>query len=292
MTRYIDSLDQIADRYDALFCDLWGCLHNGYDPFPEAVAALQRFRAGGGTVLLLTNSPRPRHAVERQLAKIGVARDAWDEIASSGDAAQAGLIAGVVGRRVFHLGPPHDKAFFTDVSDDVGDPSVVERVSFEEAEGIVCTGLLDDMHETPDDYRLILMQAKQRGLKLLCANPDIVVDRGDKRIWCAGALARDYTEMGGTSLYFGKPHPPIYDLAMRRLDRIRPGTDRTRILCVGDGILTDISGAMGDDLDSLFLTGGLAAGDLEANGQLVPDKVADYYAHHGVMAQWTTHILR
>lgn len=292
MTEFIDSLDQVADRYDALFCDLWGCLHDGYHPFPEAQAALQRFRAAGGTVLLLTNSPRPRHAVERQLARIGVARDAWDEIASSGDAAQAGMIAGAVGHRVFHLGPAHDKAFFEDVSEDIGDPSAIQRVPFEEAEGIVCTGLFDDMTETPADYRLLLMQARTRGLKLLCANPDIVVDRGDKRIFCAGALARDYAEMGGESLYFGKPHPPIYDLAMRRLDRIRPGTDRARILCVGDGISTDIAGALGEDLDSLFLTGGLAAEELEENGAPVPARCREYFRRHGATPRYVAHVLR
>ena len=190
MTRIIDSLDEVSGPYDALFVDLWGCLHDGYRAFPEAVSALARYRAGGGRVVLLTNSPRPRPAVVRQLGKIGVPRAVWDEIASSGDAAQAAMLAGAVGRRVFHLGPAVDTAFFTDMAEDIaasGPP--VERVALTEAEGIVCTGLLDDETETPEDYRATLLYAKNAGMKLLCANPDIVVDRGTQRIYCAGALA-------------------------------------------------------------------------------------------------------
>ena len=265
MTRIIDNLAQVAHSYDAMFVDLWGCLHNGVEPFADAVAALQAYRAQGGKVLLLTNSPRPRASVKRQLERIGVPTDTYDEIASSGDAAQIALSAGMVGRKVYHLGPDHDLSFFTDENG----PINVERVPLTEAEGIVCTGLFDDLTETPDDYRLTILDGKTRGLKMLCANPDISVDLGDKRIFCSGASAKAYTQAGGTSLYFGKPHSPIYELAYTRLAAIAGRRiDPDRILCIGDGINTDVRGGVAEDLDTLFITGGLAATEItEINGQ-------------------------
>lgn len=255
MTDLIASLSDIAERYDALFCDLWGCLHNGKTPYPAAVAALQAFRARGGKVVLLTNAPRPHATVIAQLDRMGVPRDAWDIVVSSGDAAQYAMLTGAVGQKVFHIGAAKDEDFFTVLPADLppGTPAI-ERVGMLEAEGIVCTGLEDDQTETPDDYRAQLLLGKTRGLTLLCANPDVVVDMGDKRLYCAGALAQAYEAMGGATLYFGKPHPPIYDLARRRL-----GLDDPRILCVGDGITTDVQGGMAEGLDTLFITGGLAA---------------------------------
>ncbi len=274
MTRIIDNLAQIAHSYDALFVDLWGCLHNGVEPFADAVTALQAYRAQGGKVLLLTNSPRPRASVKRQLARIGVPTDTYDEIASSGDAAQITLSAGVVGRKVYHLGPDHDLSFFTDENG----PINVERVPLKDAEGIVCTGLFDDLTETPDDYRLTILDGKTRGLKMLCANPDISVDLGDKRIFCSGAIAQAYTQAGGTSLYFGKPHSPIYQLAYARLAAISARRiDNDRILCIGDGINTDIRGGVAEDLDTLFITGGLAATQIsETNGKPDEGELAEF----------------
>jgi len=263
MTRIIASLSEVAGPYRALFCDLWGCLHDGHAPFPAAVAALQGFRAAGGTVLLLTNAPRPKPSVIKQLQHLGVPDDCYDEVVSSGDAAQYALITGAVGHRVYHLGPAKDLPFFTDFADDLQATRAAQPpitlVPLTSAEGIVCTGLFDDLTETPADYRATLLYAKTRGLKLLCANPDIVVDMGATRVFCAGALAQAYDQMGGTSLYFGKPHPPIYDLARRRLAVLRPEIDDSRILCVGDGIATDVQGGIAEGLDTLFITGGLAA---------------------------------
>ena len=257
MTEFIASLAAVQGRYDALFCDLWGCLHNGVRPFPQAVAALQGFRRAGGSVVLLTNAPRPAAAVIRQLARIGVPEDAWDIVVTSGDASREAMVNGAVGRRVWHCGPAKDDSFFTDTGDGL-DPSVISRVPLEDAEGIVCTGLFDENTETPADYHDRFLLARERGLKLLCTNPDIVVDMGQKRIFCAGALARLYTEMGGTSLYFGKPHPPIYDLARRRLAGLRRVSD-DHILAVGDGIATDIQGGLAEGIDTMFLTSGIAA---------------------------------
>ena len=257
MTDLIPSLAAISDRYDAVFCDLWGCLHNGQTPFPAAVAALRAFRAQGKTVLLLTNSPRPKSSVINQLARIGVPSDAWDEIVSSGDATQYALLSGLIGTRIHHIGAPKDETFFTDLPKDAPHPDIT-RVPLTEAQGVVCTGLKDDLTETPDDYRATLLMMKARDLKMLCANPDLIVDLGDKRLWCAGALAQAYEEMGGTALYFGKPHPPIYDLARRRLAALT-GRDDANILAIGDGVLTDIAGGIAEGIDTLFVTAGIAA---------------------------------
>ena len=258
MTQLITSLSEISGRYDALLCDLWGCLHNGVAPFPGAVSALRAFRAGGGRVVLLTNAPRPAADVAAGLDRLGVPRDAWDVVVSSGDAAQDAMFAGAVGRRVWHLGPEKDDGFFTNVPPEWADAAPIERVALDEAEGIVCTGPFDEINEVPEDYRPQFLLAKTKGLPMLCANPDIVVDLGHRRIYCAGALAALYEEMGGTALYFGKPHPPIYDLARRRRAAIG-GADDGRILAIGDGIGTDIAGAAGEGIDALFVTGGLAA---------------------------------
>jgi HAD superfamily hydrolase (TIGR01459 family) len=275
MTRILASLSDIASRYDAVFCDLWGCLHNGKTAFPAAVTALQAFRAGGGTVILLTNAPRPNASVIAQLDAMGVPRDTWDGVVSSGDAAQMGMLSGAVGRRVHHIGAVKDEAFFTEFAPDLAayaatqDP--ITRVALTDAEGIVCTGLADDLTETPDDYRAQLLLGKTRGLTMLCANPDIIVDLGDKRVYCAGALAEAYAAMGGDVLYFGKPHPPIYDLARRRLGSLT-NRDDPQILCIGDGVNTDVQGGMAEGLDTLFVTGGIAADQFGADADH-PDPV-------------------
>lgn len=262
MTEIIRSLADLSDRYDAVFCDLWGCLHNGKAAFPAAVAALQGFRKAGGKVVLLTNAPRPESSVIKQLDGLSVPRDAWDIVVTSGDAAQMGMLSGAVGRRVHHIGAPKDETFFTDFAEDLAAYAAtqppIERVALKEATGIVCTGLRDDLTETPEDYRAALLLGKTLGLPMLCANPDIVVDLGDRRLYCAGALAQAYEAMGGQTLYFGKPHPPIYDLARRRLGEAG-GLSDAQILCIGDGIFTDIQGGIGEGLDTLFITGGLEA---------------------------------
>jgi len=291
MTQIIRTFAEISDRYDALFVDLWGCMHNGVDAFPEAVAAMQTYREGGGTVVLVTNSPKPRKGVEAQLAQFGVPQDAYDAIATSGDSARAAMFRGMVGQKVWFMGEPaRDEGFFEPL-EVIEDPVDIERVDLKEAEGIVCCGPFDPLAD-PEVNRPEFLYAKQKGLKLLCANPDIIVDRGDVREWCAGALARLYTEMGGESLYFGKPHPPIYDLAYRRLAALTSNVDRSRILCIGDGVHTDVMGAQGEDLDSLFITGGLAATDTVTTDQ--PDKAAleAYLAREGVSPTYSIGRLR
>jgi HAD superfamily hydrolase (TIGR01459 family) len=257
MTELIQNLSQIAPRYDAVFCDLWGCLHDGKHAFPEAVAALQTARRGGTKVILLTNAPRPRGSVVAQLDRMEVPRDAWDQVVTSGDATQYALFSGTFGTKAFFIGAEKDEPFFTDLPADLT-PTAITRVEAEAADVLICTGLAHDLTETPGDYKLPLMRAKNAGLTMLCANPDIIVDYGTQRLYCAGALAAAYEAMGGKTRYFGKPHPPIYDFARRRLGELGAGRS-PQILCIGDGIGTDIQGGMAEGLDTLFVTGGISA---------------------------------
>ena len=290
MTQIIQSLSEISDRYDALLVDLWGCVHNGVTAFPEAVAALQAYRAGGGAVVLLTNAPRSRHEVAKQLVRFGVPTDAYDTIATSGDSARAAMFRGAVGSKVWFMGLDFDLTFFEPLHL-IENPVPVVRVPLEEAEGIVCCGPFDP-HADPAVNRPEFLYAKQKGMKLLCANPDIVVDRGERREWCAGALAALYTEMGGESLYFGKPHPPIYDLARQRLAEIGRSVDAGAILAIGDGPATDIAGAMGEDIDSLSISGGLAAAETKTADQPDPDSLTAYLASENIAPTYTIGRLR
>jgi ribonucleotide monophosphatase NagD (HAD superfamily) len=251
---------------------------------------MQRFRARGGKVVFVTNSPRPGAQVEAQVAALGVPPDAWDAIASSGDAAQVALFRGVVGSRVWHMGDAADEAFFVPPGI-LSDPVEITRVPLSEAEGIVCCGPFDP-HADLEANRGDFLYAKTKGMKLLCANPDLVVDRGGRREWCAGALAQLYTGMGGESLYFGKPHPPIYDLARRRLAALGVSVADAGILCIGDGIATDVAGAMGEDLDCLFVTGGLAAAETRTATDPEAAALADYLDAHQAGPQFAIGHLR
>lgn len=276
MTQIIENLAEVSHRYSALLVDLWGCVHNGVAAFPEAVAALQSYRRDtGGAVVLLTNAPRPRNSVEEQIRELGVPDDAWDVIVTSGDSARAAMFRGMVGQKVWFIGEAErDKHFFEPINV-IEDPVDIQRVPLEESEGIICTGPFDALAD-PEGMRPQFLYAKQKGLEMICANPDIVVDRGGRREWCAGALAALYTEMGGTAHYFGKPHPPIYDLAYRRLAALGRDTDRAKMLAIGDGALTDIPGAMGEDIDALFISGGLAAKETQTARQPDPAALKSY----------------
>lgn len=269
MTEIIESLSDISEHYDAVFCDLWGVLHNGKTAFPAAVQALQAFRRKGGTVVLITNAPRPRSGVITQLGHLGAPRDCWDVIVTSGDASQAAVAAGLFGSKVYHVGPERDHLFFDDFN---GEALPVSRVEMADADSIICTGLWDDQTETPDDYRELIANGINKGLPMLCANPDITVDVGEKRIYCGGAIGKAYTEAGGTTHYFGKPHSPIYNTCRSLLiDHRGQSVEDNRILAIGDGILTDIPGAIGEGLDSLFVSGGLADAETGTHGGQ-PDK--------------------
>jgi HAD superfamily hydrolase (TIGR01459 family) len=291
MTQIIEKFADISGQYDAAFVDLWGCMHNGITAFAEAVAAMQKFRAGGGVVVLVTNSPRPWDSVARQISDMGVPEDAWDAIATSGDSARAAMFRGIVGEKVWFMGEsPRDDDFFQPLKI-IDDPVTIQKVPLEEAEGIICCGPFDAMADV-DVNRPEFLYAKQKGLKLLCANPDIIVDRGDVREWCAGALAALYTEMGGESLYFGKPHPPIYDLARRRLAALNIAPSDPRIIGIGDGIGTDVLGAVQEDLDVLFISGGLAAAETKTDRQPDADALTSYLNSQQMSATYTIGHLR
>ncbi len=245
--RRVAGLKELVGDYDSLFCDVWGVLHNGVAAFPPAVDAITRFRASG-PVILITNAPRPSPSVRQQLRRLGVPDTAYDGLVTSGDVTRT-LIAERPGVRLFHIGPERDMTFYEGLDVTLSPEAEAELVS--------CTGLFDDDTETPDDYRALLMRLVDRGLPMICANPDIVVERGDRLVYCAGALAQLYTELGGEAVLVGKPHRPIYD-AVRALIAQR-GT--TRPLVVGDGLPTDIRGAVDNGLPALFVTGGIHAAD-------------------------------
>ena len=291
MAEIIERLEDISDRYDVLLVDLWGCMHNGITAFPEAVAACQGFRQRGGTVLLLTNAPRPRVSVGTQIKGFGVPEDSYDTIVTSGDSARSAMFRGLVGSKIYFIGEEkRDKQFFEPLSV-IEDPVEITKVPLEEAEGIVCTGPFDPAAD-PEVMRTEFLYAKTNGLEMICANPDIVVDRGETREWCAGALAKLYTEMGGTAHYFGKPHPPIYDLAYRRVAALGKDVDKSRVLAIGDGALTDIAGAMGEDIDSILITGGLAAAETQTERQPQADALADYFAAQRITPTYAMGFLR
>ena len=248
----LSSVAPLAAGTEAWLVDLWGVLHNGVAPFAPAVAACQRYRQEGGLVLLLSNAPRPWQSVAAQLDRIGVARAAWDAIVSSGDAARE-LIARLGRAPVFHLGPDRDLPLYEGLN--------VHRVPAEQAKAIVCTGLFDDETETPDDYAALLANCRTRGLPMICANPDLCVERGHRIVYCAGALAEAYARLGGEVSYAGKPHLQVYDMAFAMLARLsgRP-LARERVLTIGDGIRTDIAGAAAAGLRSVYVASAVHAG--------------------------------
>jgi HAD superfamily hydrolase (TIGR01459 family) len=278
VTQLIASLDAVAERYDAFFCDVWGVIHNGRRAYPEACAALQRMRALGKTVILITNVPKPRGPIPAQLDRLGVPREAWDAVVTSGDAIRVELAQRSPGP-MFKIGPgDYDRALWEGLG--------LEEAPLEQARFIGISGLNRD-DETPANYAAMLRQAKARDLDLICANPDIVVQHGDRLIWCAGAIAQDYAKLGGRVIMAGKPHAPIYDLARRELDALaHRHVETPRILCIGDGVITDIAGANAQGLDSLFIASGIHGETLRSDGMLDPTKVDAALAAEGARANY------
>lgn len=250
----IKGLGDIADRYDAVFCDVWGVVHNGRHHFAAACDALARFRAAGGVVALVTNAPRPNPPVRAQLDSLGVPRSAFDDIVTSGDVTLA-RIADHGEAPVHHIGPKRDLSLFDILRERTGHRPPL--VALEDAAYVVCTGPFDD-DDTPGDYDPALATMRARELEMISANPDMVVHVGDKLLYCSGAIAARYEKLGGRVIQAGKPFAPIYEEALR-LVRSRAGrqVDKARILAIGDGLHTDIGGAVGFGLDSLFVTSGI-----------------------------------
>jgi len=256
----IDGLGALSGRYDAILCDIWGVLHNGRDAFPRASAALAAFRQAGGTVVLITNAPRPNPIIRDQALAFGVAPDAFDEVVTSGDVT-IGMIAARGGQPLHHIGPPRDLALIAAVKARAGVAPAV--VGPEAATYLLCTGLFDDSTETPEDYGERLAAYAARRLPMICANPDLIVHRGHKLVYCAGALAEVYEALGGVTIYAGKPHRPIYTAALERIAALRgapvaPG----RALAIGDALRTDLAGAAAAGLDALFVAEGIHRSEL------------------------------
>jgi HAD superfamily hydrolase (TIGR01459 family) len=269
--RFVERLRDLIDGVEIVLSDIWGVVHNGLEAFPEACEALHNFRSRGGTVILITNAPRPADSVQRQLRKLGVADETYDAIVSSGDLTRH-YVADHPGRKVFWLGPERDTSIYRGL-----DPALAP---LEEADYIVCTGLLDDETEKAEDYRAMMTRARERKLPLICANPDIVVERGDRLIYCAGAIAELYRELGGEVIFYGKPHRPIYQRAIELAAGRRGHAVRlSHVLAIGDSVRTDLAGAHGFGIDCLFVTRGIHAEDFEGIDQLDPASVKELFGH-------------
>ncbi len=277
----IPGLATLAPRYDALICDVWGVIHNGLEAYPGVVECLTEARAAHKIVLLLTNAPRPSEPIKVQLESFGIPRAAYDGVVTSGDLTQSLFAERTVGGRrfdVLHVGPERCLPLFEGFH--------VAGVSLEEAEAIVCTGPYDDTTETPEDYRDLWTRARARHLPFICANPDLVVQRGDQLVYCAGALGKLYEEMGGEVLYLGKPHLPVYDFVARRLAEIAGrAVPKQKWLVIGDGLKTDILGATRAGLDALLITGGVHEPELaDASGTPDPSRIAQILSRDGLKA--------
>ena len=270
-----DHFATLAGGYDAVLSDVWGVIHNGIAAFPEASDALTRFRATGGAVVLISNAPRPGVQVVRMLDRMGVPHSAYDAIVTSGDVTRD-YVAKRLGEPVLLIGPDRDHSIFTGLD--------APFRTLDDARYVICSGLYDDETETPADYEDLLGQIRARNLFMLCANPDIVVERGDRLIYCAGALADRYAELGGEVYYAGKPYRPLYDLALDKIARARGsavGLDRT--LAIGDSVRTDLKGAHDLGVDCLFMTAGIHAEELGHRDDPDLDALATIFSAAGQM---------
>ena len=268
----LNAAGALLRRYDVLFCDVWGVVHNGQRAYPAAGAALARFRHLGGTVILVSNAPVPADGVEEVLAKTGVRRDAWDAIVSSGDIALQ-HIAEQGYRRLHWVGPSErDYKLYVRLAE--------PQVALEEADAIVCTGLKDDRRETVEDYRDLIAAGVRRGLPFVCANPDLVVDVGETRHLCAGSIAAEYEQRGGDVFWAGKPHPSAYGTALQVAGELRGRKpELARVLGVGDAVRTDLAAAKGLGVDGLFITSGIHNDTTMTGGHVDPAKIAALFAN-------------
>ena len=255
----------LARGYDVALCDVWGVVHNGAAATSEACDALGRFRKQGGTVVLITNAPRPGEIVARTtLDRLGVPRAAYDGIVSSGDVTRA-LIAARAGAPVFHIGPERDLGLFDGLD--------APLAPLEDADYTVCSGLIDDTVETPQDYQDLIARMRARSLAMICANPDVVVERGDQLVYCAGAIADLYAAAGGDVVFAGKPYRPIYEQALALAEATRgKRAEHHRVLAIGDSVRTDVKGAAAFGIDCLFVIAGIHAEEL--GGRCDPDAAA------------------
>jgi HAD superfamily hydrolase (TIGR01459 family) len=277
---FTDRFSTLAPRYDVVLADVWGVIHNGVAAFPETIEALTRFRRGGGTVILITNAPRPASVVLRFLDRLAVPHEVFDGIVTSGDVTRA-TIEARAGQSIFHIGPERDHGLFSDLD--------IRFAPMDDADYSVCSGLFDDTKETAEDYRDLLTRMRARGLFMLCANPDLVVERGTELVYCAGAVADLYEHLGGDVMWAGKPHRPIYDQALAEAASLRGGeVPLDRVLAIGDSVRTDITGATRFGIDSLFVTGGIHAEELGPREDPDPAALEKMFAAVGVQPAGVT----
>jgi HAD superfamily hydrolase (TIGR01459 family) len=270
----------LAPAYDVVLCDVWGVVHNSVVAFTEACTALMQFRRQGGTVVLITNAPRPSEVVMTILDDLDVPRAAYDAIVSSGDVTRA-IIAARAGQSAFHVGPERDVPMFAGLDAPL---APVERADY-----VVCSGLFDDTTESPQDYTPLIAAMRERDLTMVCANPDMVVERGDKLVYCAGAIADLYAAAGGRVLYAGKPYRPIYEQALAIAHSVSGReTDQGRLLAIGDSVRTDLKGAAAFGIDCLFVTGGIHAEELGGRGQPNAAALGDIFAAAGLVPKAVT----
>lgn len=269
--RFVERLRDVVDDVEVVLSDIWGVVHNGLESFPDACAALHTYRQQGGIVILITNAPRPADSVQRQLRKLGVADETYDAIVSSGDLTRR-FVADHPGKKLCWVGPERDSSIHRGL-----DPVLSE---LDGADYIICTGLFDDETESAEDYRPMLTKALAREVPLICANPDIVVERGDRLIYCAGAIAELYRELGGEVVFYGKPHRPIYERAMTlAAERRGHAAEPRHVLAIGDSVRTDLAGAHGFGIDCLFVTRGIHSEEFEGIDQLDPASVKELFGH-------------
>jgi HAD superfamily hydrolase (TIGR01459 family) len=273
----------LAPNYDVVLSDVWGVVHNGVAAWPRACEALTRFRAQGGVVVMISNAPRPGADVVHFLDHLAVPRSAYDGIVTSGDVTRA-VVASRPKQAILHIGPEKDVGIFKGLD--------ARFASVEDADYVVCTGLLDDDIETPEDYRPELERLRARNLFMVCGNPDLVVERGDRLVYCAGALADLYHSMGGEVLYAGKPYAPIYEQALAKAAELRGKTaPRDRILAIGDSVRTDVKGAAERGIDCLFITSGIHAEELGGREDPALPTLERIFAEAGTRATAVTRTL-
>ncbi|MFK0340176.1 TIGR01459 family HAD-type hydrolase [Agrobacterium sp. 16-172Ci] len=276
MAHRILTLGEITAGFDVILSDVWGVLHNGVSAFPDAAVALREAREAGKTVVLITNSPRPAPGVIAQLRVLGVPDEAYDRIITSGDVTR-GLIAEGP-KKVFLLGPERDLPLLDGLD--------VERVDEAEAQSVVCTGFFDDETETPEDYTEMLKGFIARNVPMICANPDLVVERGERIIPCAGAMAAYYEQLGGEVRIAGKPHAPIYEACLAAAKEVRGAFAKDRVLAIGDGMPTDVKGAIASGLNLLYISGGIHAAEYTLNGQTDEALLNAYLKGQGAAPGW------
>jgi HAD superfamily hydrolase (TIGR01459 family) len=257
---FLPGLSAIADQYDVVLCDIWGVVHNGKAAYQRACDALVRFRQKGGTVVLVTNAPRPFPPILKQLELLKVPPQAFDRMVTSGDVTLR-FVTERGNAPLYHIGPERDHAFFEILRDQTG--LFPPRVDLEQADYVLCTGLFHDEYETPDHYAASFDVMLRRKLDFISANPDLIVHVGDKELYCAGALAHRYEQLGGRVFQAGKPFGPIYERALAIAEEVRGKPfDKKRVLAIGDALRTDIKGASDQGLDALFVTQGIHRAEL------------------------------